>query len=68
MEAFSRLLDRLSDYFAHHKGLIPLLGIMLVGVNFILQFIAVGWVIESDLLLHLGVVVALIGFLLAWAL
>lgn len=68
MEALSRLLDRLSDYFAHRKGLIPLMGIVLVGANYILQFLATGWVVESDLLLHLGVVVALLGFLLAWAL
>jgi hypothetical protein len=68
MEAFSRLLDRLSDYFAHRKGLIPVIGILLVGANYILQFITAGWVVESDLLLHLGVVVALVGFLLAWAL
>jgi hypothetical protein len=68
MEALSRLLDRLSDYFAHRKGLIPLIGIVLVGANYILQFLSTGWVVESDLLLHLGVVVALLGFMLAWAL
>jgi hypothetical protein len=68
MEALSRFLDRLSDYFAHRKGLIPLVGILLVGANYFLQFFVAGWIVESDLLLHLGVVVALVGFLLAWAL
>jgi hypothetical protein len=69
MRAFSAFLDKVSDFLAHRKGLLPLLGLLLVVVNLVLQFIpAAGWWAESDLLLHLGVILALLGILLAWAL
>jgi len=65
----SRLLDWLSNSIAHRKGLLPLIGILLVILNYILQWlIGSHWIAASDLLLHLGVVVALFGVLLAWAL
>lgn len=65
----NRLLDRLSEYLARRKGLLPVIGLLLITGNFILQFTSVaGFLAESDLLLHLGVIVAVIGFLLAWAL
>ena len=68
LAALSRFLDRLSDYFAHRKGLLPVLGILLVVANYLIQFVISGWVVESDLLLHLGIIIALVGFMLAWAL
>lgn len=69
LRAVSQLLDRLSNYLAHRKGLLPLLGLLFIIVNFILQFIVgSGWVTESDFFLHLGLVVALLGLMLAWAL
>ena len=62
-------LDIVSEFFAHRKGLLPAIGILLVFVNYVLQFIPwFGWFSESDFLLHLGVVLAILGFLLAWAL
>jgi len=69
IEQFSTLLDRISEYLAHRKGLLPLMGILLVAVNAILQFIpAAGWLAQTNLLLHLGIILAILGFLLAWAL
>ncbi len=65
----SRLLDRLSEFLAHRKGLLPLCGLLLVALNLLLQFIAPGgWVVSSNLFLHLGVMTAILGLLLAWAL
>lgn len=64
----NHLLDVLSNYFAHRKGLLPMIGIGLVIINFLVQFFPLGWFTESNLLLHLGVVLALFGFILAWAL
>jgi len=69
MNWLSRLVDRASDYFAHRKGLLPLIGMGLVIINFILPFI-IGphWLAGSNLFLHLGVLVAIFGMMLAWAL
>ena len=68
MRSFNRMLDRISEYFSKRKGLLPMLGILLVISNFLLGVFASGWLAESDLLLHAGVVLAIFGFLLAWAL
>ena len=65
----NRLLDKLSAYFADRKGLLPLLGLLLVLANGLLRIIWPGsWLSGTDLFLHIGVATAIIGFLLAWAL
>ena len=69
MKWLSRLVDQMSDYFAHRKGFLPLLGIALVIVNFVLQFFGLPiWLTQSNLFLHLGIVIAIFGLMLAWAL
>lgn len=69
MNRLSRLVDKASDYFAHRKGLLPMLGMVLVVINFILPFIfGINWVTGSNLFLHLGILVAIFGMMLAWAL
>ena len=70
MKWLSSLVDRASDYFAHRKGLLPLIGILLVIINFILPFIfgLDNLITGSNLFLHLGVIVAIFGMMLAWAL
>jgi hypothetical protein len=46
-----------------------MIGILLVTVNAFLQFFpGSGWFVETNLLLHLGVILALVGLLLARAL
>lgn len=65
----STFLDKLSEFLAPRKGLLPLLGILLVLINYLLQFYpAAGWVAETDLFLHLGILLAILGILVAWAL
>lgn len=69
MKRLSRLVDRASDFFAHRKGFLPLLGILLVIINYILPFlIGLNMVTQSNLFLHLGVIVAIFGIMLAAAL
>ena len=65
----NHLLDVLSNYLAHRKGLLPIMGIILIVANLVLQFIpGVGWLAEINLLLHIGIILAILGMLMAWAL
>jgi hypothetical protein len=65
----NQFIDVLSEFFAHRKGLIPMIGLGLVIINLVLQFFPeIGWIESSNILLHLGVVLAILGFMLAWAL
>lgn len=61
-------LDRISAFIARYKGLPTMLAVLLVVLNFVFQFLNLGWLSSSNLLLHLGIVVGLIGLLLAQAL
>lgn len=70
MRWLSKLVDNASNYFARRKGLLPLLGILLVVINYILPFIfgLDNVITGSNLFLHLGVIIAIFGMMLAWAL
>lgn len=61
-------LDRLSAFIARYKGLPTMLAVVLVLLNLLLQFFDLGWLTDSNLLLHLGIIIGLIGLLLAEAL
>lgn len=65
----SKFIDRASEFLAARKGLLPIVGIILILANLILQFSApAGWLTGSNLLLHIGIIVAILGIMLAWAL
>ncbi|MEN9562745.1 MAG: hypothetical protein RIR73_989 [Chloroflexota bacterium] len=65
----SRLLDFMSNYLAHRKGLMPLIGIALIFINLVLAiFIPGSFLVTTNLFLHIGLVVAIFGLMLAWAL
>ena len=69
MKWLSTLIDKASEYFAHRKGLLPMIGILLIIVNFILPFfMASNFITASNLFLHLGIIVAIFGLMLAWIL
>lgn len=66
---FSRLLDAVSDYLAARKGLLPLVGIILVVLNLLLQFFPGAYFLkDSNLLLHVGFIISVLGIMLAWVL
>ena len=67
-QKMNKMLDKISEYLAPRKGLLPLIGIFFIVINFILQFLPVGWLKTSNLFLHFGLVVAIFGLMLAWAL
>lgn len=68
LDRFNRFLDRMSEFLAHRKGLLPILGLLFVVISLVFQFFPGSWLGETDILLHLGIIVAILGFLLAWAL
>ena len=67
----SRLLDGISDYVSTHRGVPVLIGVLLVVLNYILLIlpgVQLGFVETTNLFLHLGVIVGLVGVLLGDAL
>ncbi len=68
-DIMNRFLDWVSEFLAHRKGLLLLVSILLIIVNFIFQQIpGLGWLARSNLFLHLGVILGLVGVMVAWAL
>ena len=69
IQKFSEFLDSGSNFLAGRKGLLPLTGIGLIILNFILVIFLPEWFFSrTNIFLHLGIIVALIGQMLAWAL
>lgn len=70
MKWLSKLVDNASNYFAHRKGLLPLIGIVLIIFNYVLLLIfgQGNFITATNLFLHLGLIVAIFGLMLAWAL
>ncbi len=62
----SRLLDKASDFLAARPGFLPLIGVGLISINLLLQFVPGGgyWLVDSNLFLHLGLIMAILGLLL----
>ncbi|MCB9422176.1 MAG: hypothetical protein H6667_20405 [Ardenticatenaceae bacterium] len=63
----NRFLDWLGDFLEKRRGLLPLIGLGLIVLNLILQIVpgpGSGWIVDSNLFLHLGLIVSLIGILL----
>jgi len=65
----SKFLDHASEFLAHRKGLLPIIGLILILINLLLQFILPGsFLAVTDFLLHIGLIIAIFGLMLAWAL
>ncbi len=70
IEWLSKLVDWASNYFAHRKGLLPLIGVGLIAINLlIVLFLPYDFLlVKSNLFLHIGLIIALVGIMLSWAL
>lgn len=68
----NELLKKVSEFLAHDKGLPVLIGIGMVLLNLVFHVLpswpVITWLVETELFLHLGVVVGLLGILLGDAL
>ena len=64
-----KFVTTITDFLAHRKGLLPLIGLLFIFANLLLQFLpSLGWLTTSHLLLHIGLIIAILGLMLAWAL
>ena len=69
VKLINRFLDATSEFLAHRKGLLPFIGILLITLNGVLQFFpGTGFLVDTNFLLHLGAIIAILGLMLAWAL
>ncbi len=66
--SFSKFLDQASNFLSQKKGFLPMAGMMLIFLNLIIAVISDGWLANTNFFLHLGVIIAIFGFLIAWAL
>ncbi len=58
-------MERLSEFLARVRGLPVLIAVLLVVVNLVIQFIPpLEFLARTNLLLHLGVIVGLLGLAL----
>jgi hypothetical protein len=65
----SKLLDHMSEFLAHRKGLLPIIGLFLILINLLIQFIVPdSFLATTNLSLHIGLIVAIFGLMLSWAL
>lgn len=65
----SKLLDDLSEYLAHRKGFVPLIGVGLVLVSMVIGIIwPDSYLSRSAVMLHIGVILAVLGLMLGQAL
>ncbi len=69
MEAFLiELLNRASEFIAHRKGLPVLVGVGLIAINLLLNLLpawsVVAWLARTNLFLHVGLIVSLLGILI----
>jgi len=65
-ERINKFVDQAAEFLAKRPGLLPLVGLLLIILNFLLQiFPGSGyWIVDTNLLLHLGLVIAILGLLL----
>lgn len=68
----TEVLKRVADFLALRKGLPVLIGVGLMIISLIINLLppwpVVGWLAETDLLLHLGAILGVFGILLGDAL
>ncbi len=62
------ILDNMSNYLSKRKGLLPLLGLSLIVLNLLFSLFMTNWFSQTNFLLHFGIIIAILGFMLAWAL
>ena len=60
----NEFLDKVSEFLSKYPGLLPLVGLVLIILNLILQLFPGSWFVDRHILLHLGLIISLLGLLL----
>jgi hypothetical protein len=68
LNKLNSFVDVVSDYLSQRKGLLPIIGIFFIIINLGMQVFDLGWLTSSNLFLHLGIIIAILGIMVAWAL
>jgi hypothetical protein len=65
-EWINEQVERINRFMVQRPGLLPLIGLLLVVINFLLQLFPGpdAWIAASNLFLHLGLVLSILGLLL----
>lgn len=65
-ERINDLVERINGFLMRKPGALPLVGVGLIVVNFVLQVLpgSDAWIARSNLFLHLGLIMSLVGLLL----
>lgn len=67
--SLAQFATKVADFLADRRGMPMIVGFFLVVLNFFCQLIPqLGWFAEYDVLLHLGILLAIGGTLLSFAL
>lgn len=59
-------VEHINNFLVRKPGILPLAGVGLILVNYVLQLFpwSEWWIVRTNLLLHLGLVVSIVGLLL----
>jgi hypothetical protein len=60
----NEFIDRISEFLSKKPGFLPLLGLVLIILNLILQIFPGSWFVDRHILLHIGLIISLIGLLI----
>ncbi len=65
-EWINELVERINGFLVRKPGALPLAGVGLIVVNLVLQLFPGpdAWIARSNLFLHLGLIMSLVGLLL----
>ena len=65
-QRINELVERINRFLVRQPGLVPLFGLILIGINLLLQIWPgpESWIAASHLFLHLGLIVSVVGLLL----
>ena len=65
-ERINHIIEQINDFMVDRPGITPMVGLLLILLNFLLQIYPGpdAWIAASNLFLHLGLILSVVGLLL----